>query len=91
MINITFNLIVSLWLIIDSTIFMFVSNNFKYLYLFTFIYGLIEFCLYKKKTLLSIRRPLLFSCMLGYSFIKLLTEYYSGLSICIVIRSPCWN
>ncbi len=80
-----FTLVVSLWLTIDSTIFMFISHNFKYLYMFSLMFALSEFMLCNKHKLLKIRRSLLFSLLLGYAIIKLFTEYYSGLSICFVI------
>ncbi len=80
-----FNLIVSLWLTIDSTIFMFISHNFKYLYMFSLMFALSELALCNKHKFLKFRRSLLFSLLLGYATIKLFTEYYSGLSICFVI------
>lgn len=80
-----FSLIVSLWVIIDSSIFICVSHHCKYLYLFSFIFAIIELLMSKKTIFLKIRRSLLFSLLLGYSVIKLFTEYYSGLSICFVI------
>ena len=80
-----FSLIVSLWIIIDSSIFIFVSHDCKYLYLFAFIFATIELFMSKKLMFLKIRRSLLFSLLFGYSLIKLFTEYYSGLSICFVI------
>lgn len=80
-----FSLIVSLWIMIDSSIFIYVSHDCKYLYLFAFIFATIELFMSKKHSFLKIRRSLLFSLLLGYGIIKLFTEYYSGLSICFVI------
>lgn len=80
-----FSSIVSLWLIIDSAIFIFISPKFKFLYLFVFIFANFEFLISKKNKFLKIRRSLLFSLLLGYVLIKLFTEYYSGVSIGFVI------
>lgn len=85
MMNKIFSLVVSLWITIDSSIFMFISHNFKYLYMFSFIFALNELFFCNKSKFLKIRRSLLFSLLIGYAAIKLFTDYYSGLSICFVI------
>lgn len=85
MINKLFNLIVPLWLTIDSAIFIFISHTFIYLYIFSLIFSINEMLLYRCNKFLKIRRSLLFSLLIGYAAIKLFTEYYSGLSICFVI------
>lgn len=85
MMNKIFSLVVSLWITIDSSIFMFISHDFKYLYMFSLIFAIGELIFCNKHILLKLRRSLLFSLLMGYAIIKLFTEYYSGLSICFVI------